>query len=179
VLERLGGELAAHDFDLDSLIRWIVLGEAFGRSGRRMPESWMDAPAMGGKPLFARYYSKKEEPIEVYAALMTAVNSKPAGFSMTAAAMARRSWVRPVGGVLEIIDTQPVEGISGTGWLGRLAKSRIKTERKIEHLFLSALDRRPTRREMTAAKLVLADRLNDTVALQEIWQALLSSGQRQ
>jgi len=179
VLERLAGELAAHDFDLDGLIRWTVLSEAFGLSGRRMPESWMDAPAMGGKPLFARYYSKKDEPVEVYRALMTAVNSKPAGVSMTAAAMARRSWVQPVGGVLEIIDTQPVEGISGTGWLGRLAKSRIRTERKIEHLFLSALDRKPTRREMTAAKLVLADRLNDTVAVQEIWRALLSNDQRQ
>jgi hypothetical protein len=178
VLERLAGELAAHDFDLDSLIRWIVLGEAFGRSGKRTPESWMDAPAMGGKPLFARYYSKKQEPIKVYRALMTAVNSKPAGVSMTAAAMARRSWVQPVGGVMEIIETQPAEGISGTGWLGRLAKSRIRTERKIEHLFLSALDRKPTRREMIAAKLVLADRLNDTVALQEIWLALLSSDQR-
>ncbi len=175
VLDRLAGELAAHDFDLHSLIRWTVLSEAFGLSGRRMPESWMDAPAMGGKPLFARYYSKKEEPVEVYRTLMTAVNSKPAGVSMTSARMARLSWVRPVGGVLEIIDTQPVDGISGTGWLDRLAKSRIRTERKIEHLFLSALDRKPTRRELTAAKLVLADRLNDTVALQEIWQMLLAS----
>lgn len=177
-LERLAGELVAHDFDLDGLVGWIVLSEAFGLSERRMPESWMDAPAMGGKPLFARHYSKKEEPVEVYRALMTAVNSKPAGVSMTAAAMARRSSVRPVGRVLEIIDTQPIEGMSGTGWLSRLAKSRIGTERKIEHLFLSALDRAPTRREMTAAKLVLADRLNDAVALQEIWQTLLADNRQ-
>ena len=44
LLDRLSDQLAAHDFDLDGLVRWIVLSEAFGLSNRRTPESWMDAP---------------------------------------------------------------------------------------------------------------------------------------
>ncbi len=178
LLSRLSDQLAAHDFDLDGLVRWIVLSDAFGVSGRRTPESWMDAPETGAKPLFARYYGKKEKPAEVYRSLMLAVNSKPAGLSITPVTLARRSWLQPTAGQLQIIDTRASNVFSGTGWLPSLAKSNISSERKIEHLFLSALERTPTKRELMAAKLVLADQLDDSIALQEIWQTLLASGER-
>jgi len=178
LLERLSGQLAAHDFSLDGLVRWIVLSEAFGLSDRRTPESWMDAPEAGGKPLFARYYGKSDRPAEVYRSLMLAVNSKPAGLSITPVTYARRSWLQPQAGQLQIIDTRASNVFAGTGWLPGLAKSNIRSERKIEHLFLSALGRKPTKRELTAARLVLADQLDDTVALQEIWQTLLANAER-
>ena len=178
LLTRLSDQLAAHDFNLDGLVRWIVLSEAFGLSDRRTPESWMDAPETGGKPLFARYYGEREKPPEVYRSLMLAVNSKPAGLSITPVTLARRSWVQPGAGQLQIIDTRASNVFAGTGWLPGLSKSDIRSERKVEHLFLSALDRKPTRRELMAAKLVLADQSDDTVALQEIWNTLLASAER-
>jgi hypothetical protein len=38
----------------------------------------------------------------------------------------------------------------------------------------AVLDRPPTARELTVAKLVLADRMNDQLAIREMWQTLLA-----
>ena len=176
LVDRLAEQLAAHDFQLRSLVRWIVLSESFGLSSQRTAESWMDAPERGGKPLFARWYTQPERPLDVYRTLMAAVDSRSAPASRMAGAMARRSWVRPADGVLEIIDTEPSETLAGPPWLARLSESGLAPERKIEHLFLAALGRKPSRRERIAARLVLADRLNDALALHDIWQALVANG---
>jgi len=190
LLDRLAGELAAHDFDTKGLVRWIVLSEPFGLSGKRTPESWMDAPESGGQPLFARYYAKengiKENaatdsiandggPVDVSRMLVQAVHRRPAAAPAGPGALARRTWLRPSVERLEIIETQPDSQWPGPAWLPRLAHSSLPPEKKIEHLFLSVLDRRPTSRELTAAKLVLADRLGDPSAIREIWRTLLAS----
>lgn len=179
VLDRLADQLAAHQFDLKTLTRWIVLSEPFGLSGRRMPESWMDAPEKGGQPLFARGYLQGEPPRDVYRSLMLAVNSRPknlriARTPVTAGTYGLKTWTNSSN--LEIIEPQAVEPAPGNGWLELLAASSLKPERKVEHVFLAALGRLPTPREMTAAKLLLADRLNDAVALPEVWRTLLAGG---
>jgi hypothetical protein len=89
--------------------------------------------------------------------------------------LARRTWLRPSQEPLEIIEMQPDSVWPGPAWLPRLARSSLPPEKKIEHVFLSVLDRRPTSRELTAAKLVLADRLGDPSAIREIWRTLLAS----
>lgn len=178
LFERLSDELAAHEFDLKGLTRWIVLSEPFRLSDRKMPESWMDAPEKGGQPLFARCYLPNEPPREVYKSLLLAVNSRPkhsldSGAGINAAGtLSRRTWTNT--GNLEIIEPQTSDSTPGNAWLERLAASPLKPERKVEHVFLSALGRQPTARELTAAKLLLADRLNDAQALSEIWRTLLA-----
>jgi hypothetical protein len=176
LLERLAGELAAHDFNTKGLIRWIVLSEPFGLSGKRMPESWMDAPESGGRPLFARYYSKQNGDGDVSRMLVQVVHRRPVTEYSVPGALARRSWLRPSVEPPQIIETLPDSQWPGPAWLPRLARSNVPAEKKIEHLFLSVLDRRPTSRELTAAKLVLADQLGDPAAIREIWRTLLASG---
>ncbi|MCY2988812.1 MAG: DUF1549 domain-containing protein [Planctomycetota bacterium] len=180
LFERLSDELAAHEFDLKGLTRWIVLSEPFRLSDRRMPESWMDAPEKGGQPLFARCYLPGKPPRDVYKSLMLAVNSRPKSHGSEAGIIAagfygRRTWTNT--GNLEIIEPQTAQATPGNGWLERLATSPLKPERKVEHVFLSAQGRLPSPREMTAAKLLLADRLDEALALSEIWRALLASGE--
>jgi hypothetical protein len=178
LLERLSDEFAAHRFDLKGLARWIVLSTPFGLSDRRMPESWMDAPEQGALPLFARYYPPREATRDVYKALMVAVNARnwaPRRGSGTVGTLARQMLPTTTG--LEIIDVQPSDRVAGAPWLNRLAASSLRPEQKVEHLFLSALGRKPSPRESTAAKLLLADRLNDAVALPEIWRTLLATGE--
>jgi hypothetical protein len=175
LLERLAGELAAHDSNTKGLIRWIVLSEPFGLSGKRMPESWLDVPESGGRPLFARYYSKENGDGDVSRMLVQAVHRRPVTEYAVPGALARRSWLRPSVQPPQIIETHPDSQWSGPAWLPRLARSNLPPEKKIEHVFLSVLDRNPTAREMTAAKLVLADRLGDPSAIQEIWRTLLAS----
>jgi hypothetical protein len=172
LLDRLANELAAHDFHPDSLVRWIVLSEAFGLSGKKTPESWMDNPETGGHPLFARCYKLDDRPDDIYHALVRAVNSRSTEVQSTHGMLARRTWLRPSVGPLRIIETSPEVAFPGPSWLPRLAESSMPAQKKIEHVFLSVVGRYPTDREMKAAKLVLADRLDDRVAIQEIWQTL-------
>ena len=175
LLDRLADELAARDFDPDALVRWIVLSEAFGLSDKKMPESWLDNPEIGGRPLFARCYDATRPEDDIYHSLVHTVHSRPtAGDATTHGALARRSSLRPRVGPLEIIALQPDTLQLGPKWLPRLAQSSMSAEQKVEHIFLSVLNRKPTAREMRAAKLVLADRLDDREAIQQIWQTLLT-----
>jgi hypothetical protein len=191
LLARLAEELAAHDFDTRRLVRWIVLSEPFGLSGKRTPESWMDTPESGGQPLFARDYGRdqRQDAIadgsggghrgtsDVSRMLVQVVHQRPTASSSaaTGGTMARRSSLSPRLQSLDIIETQPDSQWPGPAWLPRLAHSQLPAEKKIEHVFLSVLDRRPSGRELTAAKLVLADRLGNPAAIREIWQTLLAS----
>jgi hypothetical protein len=175
LLERLAGELAARDFHPDSLTRWIVLSDAFSLSDKKMPESWMDNPETGGRPLFARWYESPEPQGDIYHSLVHAVHSRKTASETMQGALARRSSLRPRVGPLEIIETQLESVLVGPQWLSQLALSRMADEQKIRHIFLSVLSRHPTAPEIRAAKLVLADRLDDREAIQEIWQTLLAS----
>lgn len=176
LLARLSDELAAHAFDLDKLQRWIVLSDAFGLSSKPTPESWMDTPETGGRPLFARFYEPHRETTDLTRMFLAAANSGPARQVTAHSSLARRSWLGPPANEqLEIIDSAATDRVTGNGWLDILAESRMDRGKKVEHVFLSVLDRSPTRRESQAAKLVLADRMNDAIALREIWQMLLSS----
>jgi hypothetical protein len=174
LLERLASELAAHDSNTKGLIRWIVLSEPFGLSGKRMAESWLDVPESGGRPLFARYYSQERSDGDVSQMLVQAVHRRPVVEYAVPGALARRAWLRPTAQPPQIIETHPDNQWSGPAWLPRLARSKLPPEKKIEHVFLSVLARKPTPREMTAAKLVLADRLGDPSAMQEIWRTMLA-----
>jgi hypothetical protein len=175
LLDHLATELAARDFHPDALARWIVLSDAFGLSSKKMPESWMDNPETGGRPLFARWYETPEQVEDIYHALVHAVHSRSTASGLEPGVLARRTSLRPSVGPLEIIDTQLDDALVGPQWLPQLARSRLSAEKKVEHVFLSVLNRYPNAREMKAAKLVLADRLDDREAIQEIWQTLLAS----
>jgi hypothetical protein len=85
------------------------------------------------------------------------------------------TWTPDSPTVPQIIDTQGTELMIGPSWLERLAASRMPPKQKVEHLFRAVLDREPTAKEATAAKLVLADRMNDHLAVRELWQ-ILSAG---
>jgi hypothetical protein len=176
LLARLADELAAHDYNLKGLVRWIVLSEPFSLSGKRTPESWMDVPAVGGRPLFARWYEdhQPQDPSDIYHALVRAVHSRSTVVGSTAGTLARRLGT-PSAGPVQIIEPQPDASGVGPSWLAPLASSRLPPEQKIQHVFLSVAGRAPTSREMTAAKLVLADRLSDSAALREIWLTLVAA----
>ena len=64
------------------------------------------------------------------------------------------------------------------GLLQSVAKSKLKFEEKIEHLFLASLSRQPVKRELDAARQIAANnRGNETAALEDILWALLNSNE--
>ncbi len=178
LLEELGQQWAAHGFPMKRLVGWVALSAPFGLSDQPTPESWMDTPETGGRPLFARFYPPlpRAGP-ELYAHLMQALRNRPQLQDRGAAAgmFARRTWLRGESSLPQIIDTMGVEALPGPKWLDQLAKSPLEADQKVEHLFLSRLGREPTSREAMAARLLLADRLDKRVAIRELWQTLGSS----
>ena len=56
--------------------------------------------------------------------------------------------------------------------------SKLKFSEKVEHLFLAALSRKPTKQEQSATqKLAGISGMNETAALEDIWWALLNSSE--
>ena len=176
LLQELGEQWAAHDFQMKSLIRWVVLSSPFGLSDQPTAESWMDTPETGGRPLFARFYPEppRTSP-DLYANLMRAVDARPPHLDTTAGRFARRTWLRGETVLPPIIDTAGPEALPGPKWLDQLAESHLEADQKIEHLFLSLLGRKPVGREAMAARLLLADRLDERLAVRELWQTLWTS----
>ena len=138
----------------------------------------MDTPETGGTPLFARFYTEPSRSVDLHRALMLAVHKRPAGSAHQAGMLARRSWAPGSPAIPQIIDTQGTESMIGPAWLDRLAASRMSPDQKVEHLFRAVLDRKPAAKEATAAKLVLADRMDDRIAVRELWQILFSARSR-
>jgi hypothetical protein len=173
LLEGLADQLAARDFQLKSVVRWVVLSETFGLSDQQTPESWMDTPETGGRPLFARHYTlPKQDSADLYGSLMLAVRSRPPRVDGPAGTFARQVGAQGAAHRPQIIDTQGSEALAGPQWLDRLAANSMPAEQKVEHLFLSVLGRKPSAKEAMAARLLLADRLNDHLAVRELWQTL-------
>ncbi len=176
LLQQLGEQWAAHDFQMKRLIRWVALSSPFGLSDQPTAESWMDTPETGGRPLFARSYPRpRRAGPDLYANLMQAVHARPTHPDTMAGMFARRTWIRGETSLPPIIDTGDPEALPGPEWLDLLAESHLDADQKIEHLFLSLLGRKPAGREAMAARLLLADRLDERVAVRELWQTLWTS----
>jgi len=64
------------------------------------------------------------------------------------------------------------------GILKTLAASDMRFDKKVEHLFLSALSRPPTSRELRVATTILSgSQGNEAAALEDIWWAVLNSNE--
>jgi hypothetical protein len=55
--------------------------------------------------------------------------------------------------------------------------SDMPSQDKIQHWFLAAVSRKPTRRESQLAKRMLEERAHEPSVLQDIWWALLNSNE--
>lgn len=199
VLGRLAQEFAAHHYDLKSVIRWTVLSEPFARSSRADMAS-KDAPEEGQVALFSRYYSRQMAAEEVYNSLVQAAQIRKTAANETEIAKARVDWLSQFQRNMGTDDAQEETHFSGGvrqslimmngdltrlavnsqqgGLLKTVAASDMPFDRKVEHLFLSALSRQPTRREQQVAVTILNGSKGDgSAALEDILWALLNSNE--
>jgi hypothetical protein len=194
VLDRLAKEFAAHDYDLKGLIRWTVLSDPFNRSSKVTDLVSKDMPEEGGPALFSRYYARPMQAAEVFGSLVQAARIRRTVGSDSEREKARVDWLAqfnrgaakdggktaPSGGPSLMIKSG--EAIHKTargdpsGLVNKVAASPMPFDKKVEHLFLSALARQATPRErQAAAQLLAASGGNPTVALEDIWWSLLNS----
>ncbi|MBI1248582.1 DUF1549 domain-containing protein [bacterium] len=196
LLEKLSQHFAESNFDLRRLMRWITLSQPYGLSSRQIDENLADNPD-GGKQLFARYYARQMEAEQLFHSLQMLANQPSRGNAIIALGE-RHSWLGQVNqkmGDDEDSETSTLDGgisqslLMMNGGLMRKATdaqaavlknvtaSKMPIQEKVDHLFLAALSRRPTKKESSAIGEILKTRPNQAAALQDIWWALLNSNE--
>ena len=198
LLQLLAEQFAAHRYDVRRLTRWLVSSAAFGRSSRQIEGNMRDVPERGTTPFFSRYYSRPLAPEAVYQSLALAL--QPRAIDQEDLIDGRRQWIGRLtrsqdndeGGELSLFDggvQQSLQMMNGplirrvtsaaeAGFLQQLSQSSLPDRQKVEHLFLTAMARQPSGKELKAA-LALIDRQRDrpAAALEDIWWALLNSNE--
>jgi len=199
LLDRLATEFAAHDYDLRSVIRWIALSDPFARSSKLTDIASKDMPEAGEVALFSRYYSRQMQAEEVYNSLVQAAQIRKTAANESALAKARADWLAQFSRNMATDDAEEELHTGGVrqslimmngdlmkqavssqqaGVLKTVAASNMKFDKKVEHLFLTALSREPTRREQDAALVILRNSKGvEQTALEDIWWAILNSNE--
>lgn len=200
LLDRLADEFVARDFDLKSVIRWIALSDAFGRSSKMVSLRTKDMPEAGELALFSRYYSRQLPAEEVYNSLVQAAQIRKTAVNEAEVEKARVDWLAQFNRPMGTDDADEESHFSGgigqslimmngdlmrraassqhDGLLKSVSQSKLKFEEKVSHLFLAALSREPASREQQAAREVLKNSAgNEIAALEDIWWALLNSNE--
>lgn len=200
LLDYLSGQFAAHNYDVKRLLRWIALNDAFGASSRITPKNLADAPDQGVTPLFSRYYTRQMRAEEVYESLaLLAADGRRDNSIYADLQAAKPQWLSQFTQDLETDEGDEANTFNGAipqslammngelihatltseqGFLNRLARSDLKPAEKLNRLFLAAVARPPTRREIEAAnQLLAAHQGNLAAALQDLAWALLNSNE--
>ena len=196
----LSEQTESSNYDLKSLMKWIVLSDPFTRSSKYSASNDIDSPELGDQPLFSRYYSRQLEPEEVYQSLLVLSGKTRSATTISQQQLAQRTWLgqftKPMG-TDEGDETNSFDGnvhqslvlmngdlmkqatsVTSTSVLGKIIKNSMPVNNQIDHLFLAAVARYPSANEK---KLILALFAKPDVSpeqiYQDIWWALLNSNE--
>lgn len=197
LLEKLSQQFIARRYDLKSLTRWIVLSDAFSRSSRLTADNVSDVPEQGAKPLFSRYYTRQMDPESLFDSLHIAASSRHDASKLRTE---RSQWLGQFmqdmktdeadehstynGGIPQSLTMMNGEAmieavsLAQGSTLRTVIASEMPLNKKIEHLYLAALSRPPSGKELdSAAKMVSGAQGGPQTGLADLWWALLNSGE--
>lgn len=201
LLDGLAAALQKQSYSLKSLIRWIVLSEPYALSSRFGSKNKLDDPSLGEKPAFSRFYLRQMRAEELYESLLVATEAGKKRGSYEEQEKLKGQWLEQFVIAFGTDDNDETTTFNGTipqvlmmmnGDLMRKATSaepgtflqrvaaddRLDGDKKVQHLYLAALARRPTSEELkTAYQLAAARGGNGIAALQDVWWALLNSNE--
>ena len=198
LLDHLSEQFTAHSYDMKDLFRWITLSDAFSLSSRLSDANTTDTPELGQSPQFSRYYTRPMQPEEVYQSLLVVAGQDRSKSSPDEIEQARRDWLgqfaRKLGNdegdesnlfagnihqSLVIMNGPLMEQATDSNTrnvLARVLESKMETTEKVEHLFLTAVARKPTKRELKLVQQMM-EKTSPEQMLQDIWWALLNSNE--
>lgn len=199
LLDGLAERFREQSFDLKELVRWIVLSKPYGLSSRVSAKNAKDDPTLGEKPKFSHFYLRQMRAEDLYESLLTATAADESRAG-EAAAKKKDEWLKQfiiafgtdegddsttfngsIAQVLMMFNGDLVKVATSTGkggFLDRVAASGGKNAAKIDALYLAALARKPSTKEVAAANKLMVDRKGDAIgALQDIWWAVLNSNE--
>lgn len=203
LLEYLGKQFSAQGHDLRRLIRWITLSEAYSLSSRfggRVAKNKTDDPTLGVKPLFSHFYIRQMQAEELYESLLVATEAHKTKGSYEDQEKTKGDWLSQFTLAFGTDEGDEATTFNGTipqalmmfngelikkatsaekgSFLYKIATGDMKPHARIDYLYMAALARRPSSKEMKIANELLAARKGDAVAaMQDIWWALLNSNE--
>ena len=200
LLAGLGAAFRGADFNLKKLQRWIVLSEPYALSSRYSGGNAKDSPALGGPPLFSRFYPRQMQAEQLYESLLVATGAQKTVSSKRRGQL-RQRWLGQFSKAFGTDDQAEANLFNGSipqelmmlngdlvqracsigsgSFLDQIATDRQQTNReKINTLYQAALARQPTSQEIGVCNQLLASRRGDVVlTLQDIWWAVLNSNE--
>jgi Protein of unknown function (DUF1549)/Protein of unknown function (DUF1553) len=200
LLEQLAASFVGGGCDLKRLMRWIVLSEPYARSSRTGRNNAKDDPTLGEKPLFSRFYLRQMRAEELYESLLVATAAHKTRGSFEAQERTKAVWLSQFTIAFGTDEGDDATTFNGTipqaltmmngdlvqqalsvqpgSFLHGVATGPLKPAAKLQYLYLAALARRPTARELELANEFVATRGGDSIgAMQDIWWALLNSNE--
>jgi hypothetical protein len=199
LLDGLATRFREQSFDLKELVRWIVLSRPYALSSRTLAANAKDDPALGEKPKFSHFYLRQMQAEQLYESLLTATQADKAQRAEEAAKK-KDQWLSQfviafgtdegddattfngsIPQVLMMFNGDLIRQATSTGkggFLDTVAAGGASPKAKIDALYLAALGRKPSTKEVAAANAILSARRGDVVgALQDVWWAVLNSNE--
>jgi hypothetical protein len=199
LLDGLASRFREQSFDLKELVRWIVLSRPYALSSRTLAANAKDDPALGEKPKFSHFYLRQMQAEQLYESLLTATQADKAQRAEEAAKK-KDQWLSQfviafgtdegddattfngsIPQVLMMFNGDLIRQATSTGkggFLDTVAAGGASPKAKIDALYLAALGRKPSTKEVAAANAILSARRGDVVgALQDVWWAVLNSNE--
>ncbi len=200
LLDLLATEFVKQGYDVKKLIRWITNSEAYNLTSQPGPRNTEDDPASGKMPLFSRMYLKPMEAEQLYDSLLIATEAdKTAGDDAAAEEKQRSEWLDQF--VLTFGTDENDEATTFNGTIpqalmmmnGPMIERAISAEKgsylhtvlsdsesdvkKVQQLYLSALGRMPTRKELHTADGIVQQTGDPFAAFQDVFWAVLNSNE--
>ncbi len=221
LLDYISDQFRKSEYDQKKLIQWIVLSRPYGLSSRASKGNLADDPQQGETPKFSRFYLRQMRAEELYESLMVATQAANGNYKKREAEKSR--WLRQFsrafgtdeGGEATTFNGSIPQALmmfngdlvksatrtTGSGFLAKTIASDAKPADKIRRLYVAALARRPTKKELKMANSLVAARSSDwkggrssgnrngnknrkyakadptSAALQDIWWAILNSNE--
>jgi hypothetical protein len=199
LLDGLADRFREQSFDLKELVRWIVLSRPYSLSSRTAAGNAKDDPMLGEKPKFSHFYLRQMQAEQLYESLLTATQADKTQRGEEAAKK-KDQWMSQfviafgtdegddattfngsIPQVLMMFNGELIKQATSTGkggFLDAVATSGGSPKAKIETLYLAALARKPSAKEVATANAIIGARKGDVVgSLQDIWWAVLNSNE--
>lgn len=200
LLDYLAAEFHASSFNMQALMRWIVLSEPYALSSRMTRDNQSDDPNLGARPMFSHFYLRQMQAEQLYESLLTATGADEA-LPYNEREEVKQRWLAQFNTAFGTDDNAEATTFNGSipqalmmmngelikkatssapgSFLHKIATdSQLNNEAKINYLYQAALARKPSRDEIVICnKLLLARKGNTPEALKDVWWALLNSNE--
>ncbi|HEV7278571.1 MAG TPA: DUF1549 domain-containing protein [Pirellulaceae bacterium] len=200
LLDYLAEQFRKNSFNVKELIRWIALSEAYSLSSRVTEDNQLDDPLLGEKPRFTHFYLRQMEAEQLYESLLVATQAHKTRGSYEEQEAKKADWLgqfvqafgTDAGGettsfngtipqVLMMFNGDLIRDATSNepgSYLTTISSSKLSSRDKINYIYLSALARKPSDKELAIAnELLRARRGDETAALQDMFWAVLNSNE--